>query len=113
MPMYEYGCAKCEVVAEEIRDVEKRNDPLTCPECGGEMKREFAATTFVRIVDSKKWKDTVTGAISTKKRRRVLGTDIGRVRIDKLGNELTALDDKYRTPVAPEIPKPRPTGRRR
>ncbi len=38
MPMYEYGCNKCNNISEEIRDYEERDDEMRC-DCGGDMQR--------------------------------------------------------------------------
>ena len=42
MPLYEYKCEKCEDVFFELRRVSEREDPITCPGCGGEGKIMFS-----------------------------------------------------------------------
>ena len=95
MPTYVYECDDCELEDFEVRDFEKRDELMVCPECTQPMHRVFAATGYIRIKDQKLWKNTVTGQMEVKKRVRVMGTDIGRVRLDKLANELNDLHTHY------------------
>lgn len=37
MPSYNYSCEKCEHTTELMRTISKRNDPLKCEKCGGDM----------------------------------------------------------------------------
>lgn len=96
MAMYEYECETCDLVVEELRDVDKRDDPLDCPECSKPLKRAFTTTSYMCVKDNKLWTNTHDGRTVRKSRRRVLGTDIGRVRVDKMGNELNALHEQYK-----------------
>lgn len=41
MPIYQYQCPECEVVIEEIRDVERRNDEVICQNCGVPAVRQI------------------------------------------------------------------------
>jgi putative FmdB family regulatory protein len=43
MPLYEYSCEKCERVFYELRRAAEREDPIRCPECGGQGKILFSA----------------------------------------------------------------------
>jgi putative FmdB family regulatory protein len=38
MPLYEYKCEKCEGVFFELRSMADREEPIACPDCGGEGK---------------------------------------------------------------------------
>ncbi len=42
MQTWEYCCRTCGRYCEEKREVERRDDPLECPRCGGETYRLFA-----------------------------------------------------------------------
>lgn len=95
MPTYEYVCDPCELVDEEVRTYEKRDDPMECPKCDAPMKRQFAAPTYIRVVDRKMWKNVFNGIVEEKKRTRVLGTDIGVIRFDKLYREIKDEEEKY------------------
>ena len=34
MPLYKYRCSSCENTFEELRRMDDRNKPISCPECG-------------------------------------------------------------------------------
>ncbi len=36
MPLYEYKCDGCDEVFFELRPSKEREDPIRCPDCGGE-----------------------------------------------------------------------------
>jgi putative FmdB family regulatory protein len=42
MPMYEYKCEKCGEVFFELRRATEREEPIVCPDCGGEGKIIFS-----------------------------------------------------------------------
>jgi putative FmdB family regulatory protein len=42
MPLYEYKCEGCGGVFFELRRSTEREDPITCPDCGGEGKIIFS-----------------------------------------------------------------------
>lgn len=44
MPLYSYECGSCQMVA-EVMDVPviKRDTPMPCPSCGGELNRSITA----------------------------------------------------------------------
>jgi putative FmdB family regulatory protein len=44
MPRYIYTC-ECGGEKEELRRISERDDPVTCPECGGEMSRVLFVET--------------------------------------------------------------------
>ena len=46
MPLYEYKCEKCEGVFFELRSMAEREEPIACPDCGGEGKILFS--TFAK-----------------------------------------------------------------
>ncbi len=39
MPIYKYTCPKCGHEMEEIREIEDRDKPVKCPQCGAKMQR--------------------------------------------------------------------------
>ena len=45
MPIYEYGCEKCEKKHEILRKVSD-SGTATCPDCGCEMKKLVSNSTF-------------------------------------------------------------------
>jgi len=47
MPIYVYKCTKCEHKETMQRSISDRDKDLSCPVCGGEMKREVARSSFV------------------------------------------------------------------
>ena len=56
MPIYEYGCSKCEVVFERLLKISEAEKPLTepCPECGsqetiGQLMSTFAMGDPIRM----------------------------------------------------------------
>ena len=36
MPLYEYKCLDCETLFDALRGMSEADDPITCPQCGGE-----------------------------------------------------------------------------
>jgi putative FmdB family regulatory protein len=42
MPLYEYKCEKCEELFFELRSSSEREEPIACPDCGGEGKIVFS-----------------------------------------------------------------------
>ena len=42
MPLYEYLCNGCGEVFFELRRISEREDPIRCPDCGGEGKIVFS-----------------------------------------------------------------------
>ena len=46
MPTYEYKCEKCETEFFELRNMSEREEPIACPDCGGEGKIMFS--TFAK-----------------------------------------------------------------
>lgn len=42
MPLYEYKCDGCGEVFYELRRSAEREDPIACPDCGGEGKIIFS-----------------------------------------------------------------------
>jgi putative FmdB family regulatory protein len=42
MPLYEYKCEKCEELFFELRRSSEREEPIACPDCGGEGKIVFS-----------------------------------------------------------------------
>lgn len=46
MPIYEYHCTGCDLLREEMRKVEKRDDDPPCSKCGGRTKRVVSRTSF-------------------------------------------------------------------
>ncbi len=44
MPIYEYECTKCGRVVEELRRMDARDEPATCPDCGA--RAEVRLSTF-------------------------------------------------------------------
>ncbi len=42
MPLYEYKCEKCEGVFSDLRSMSDREEPIACPDCGGEGKILFS-----------------------------------------------------------------------
>lgn len=47
MAMYEYECVKCKEVAEKMRKVAERDNPVTCVKCGLPMQRIISLGNFV------------------------------------------------------------------
>ena len=43
MPLYEYYCFDCELGKEELRSIDKRNDPLCCAGCAANMELIISA----------------------------------------------------------------------
>jgi len=41
MPIYVYECQGCGERVEALRRIERQDEPLECPECGGECKPCF------------------------------------------------------------------------
>ncbi len=41
MPVYTFYCEKCDVHQDEIRPVDRRNDPVCCQQCAGAMARDI------------------------------------------------------------------------
>jgi putative FmdB family regulatory protein len=39
MPIYCYSCADCGLEFDELRSFEKKDDPMSCPDCGAGSKR--------------------------------------------------------------------------
>jgi putative FmdB family regulatory protein len=46
LPLYEYKCQKCNDVFFELRSMADREQPIACPECGGEGEIMFS--TFAK-----------------------------------------------------------------
>jgi putative FmdB family regulatory protein len=46
MPIYEYRCESCDTVTEKMRKVKEKDDPLECPECGGDTQKCVSASSF-------------------------------------------------------------------
>ncbi|MDP6713777.1 MAG: zinc ribbon domain-containing protein [SAR202 cluster bacterium] len=52
MPIYEYGCTRCNTQFEKRRPIRSADDPANCPECGGNGQRllsVFASTNDTRL----------------------------------------------------------------
>lgn len=45
MPIYEYSCQKCGRIIEILARIGEVLDK--CPDCGGEVKRDFSKSNFV------------------------------------------------------------------
>jgi putative FmdB family regulatory protein len=45
MPLYQYECS-CGAIAEELRSVEARHDPVTCADCGKPAKLAVCPVAF-------------------------------------------------------------------
>lgn len=45
MPVYQYRCS-CGALTEELRKVDERKDPVSCPQCGGEASLEITRVAF-------------------------------------------------------------------
>lgn len=43
MPIYEYKCEDCDQYVDQQRAVDRRDDAMTCPHCGGILWRQLAA----------------------------------------------------------------------
>ena len=41
MPVYEYYCTPCETKFDLFRAMAQRNEPATCPKCGGTGERQM------------------------------------------------------------------------
>jgi len=52
MPIYTYKCKECEYMIEKLRSINKINDSVDCPECGGVMESVFNPNTTI----VSKWK---------------------------------------------------------
>ncbi len=51
MPLFEYHCLECHNRFERLRPAEQRDQPPTCPTCGGtRVKRTISAFATVRAV---------------------------------------------------------------
>lgn len=51
MPLYVYGCPRCDVVSERLRPSELADfPPVECPVCHGLMVREIAQVNVLRGV---------------------------------------------------------------
>ena len=46
MPLYEYKCEKCETEFFELRNMSEREEPIACPDCGGEGR--IMISTFAK-----------------------------------------------------------------
>ena len=44
MPLLQYRCKACEKKFEEL--VRKFDDPVTCPDCGGETERDYSGEIY-------------------------------------------------------------------
>jgi len=42
MPLFDYGCS-CGFACDLFRRTEKRDDPVVCGRCGGQMQRKFSS----------------------------------------------------------------------
>jgi len=51
VPIYEYRCERCNLRAEETRLLARRDDPASCPECGGAAARIPSAAGTVIPLD--------------------------------------------------------------
>jgi putative FmdB family regulatory protein len=45
VPVYEYWCPDCAELTEELRKIEERDHPMSCP-CGGSGVRQVSHTSF-------------------------------------------------------------------
>ena len=89
MPLYTFSCQACLASDDEIVPMDKRDDPLECP-CGGTRQRIFSGQDqMIRIIDQM-WLRLPGEEPIFKKRRRILGTDLGRLRLDKMARARTA-----------------------
>ncbi len=43
MPTYVFKCGVCHATSDVMRPVDRRNDPLDCPDCGVKMARDLVA----------------------------------------------------------------------
>jgi len=43
MPIYEYSCKSCQERFDSIRPMSQRDEPATCPGCGGLGERQVSA----------------------------------------------------------------------
>jgi len=46
MPLYQYKCSEGHIT-DELRGIDKRNDPTTCKVCGEEAKRIISAPMVI------------------------------------------------------------------
>lgn len=47
MPMYEYRCERCDALFEEIKRMADRDQPETCPACGGEARAQISGVAMI------------------------------------------------------------------
>jgi putative FmdB family regulatory protein len=47
MPMYEYKCGSCEKTEDVIVSIDKRDEPMLCSDCDGEVFRVLSAPGLV------------------------------------------------------------------
>lgn len=47
MPMYEYGCDKCNKTEVVMSRIDDRKDTIPCNECGTDMPRLISKSSFV------------------------------------------------------------------
>ena len=93
MPTYEYQCSGCSNVQEELRPYEKRDEAVSCEECGKDMAR-LPSAPCVLIKDQKMLKLPGRQPV-LKKRTRMLGSKLGIIRPQELGNAIWDLENKY------------------
>jgi len=67
MPIYEYKCAVCEHITSDFRNVDERNHPAICENCGCVAKKIISAPNartdemYAGVVDKRLGKEPLTG----------------------------------------------------
>lgn len=57
MPNYSYQCAECQHEEVKFRKMDARNDPLPCPECGGNCTLTVTVVNIQRFGNQKGMSD--------------------------------------------------------
>lgn len=102
IPSFDYKCSTegCNHQDWEVRPRERRDDPLECPQCKGNMVYEFPdEIPVVNIIDRKTLLLPGRAPI-TRTRKRSLGTQIGLIRPVEIGNALHDMESKYSKDIA-------------
>ena len=98
MPIYRYCCDndQCDFEDDELRSIDTRDLVRGCEHCAtGRLIRDHTPTTPMVTITESKTLNLPNRAPVTKTRTRVLGSDTGRIRVDKLARVQNDLEEKY------------------
>lgn len=92
MPIYEYACDKCELVHEELRNIDSMNDLFSCSECGGDCRKIMSRPAGFRFGGA----EGKAHDIALQKKRKDAYWKSGQGK-DELGAQKLKLAKKYGT----------------